>query len=354
MKHFALLAAAILCFSVASGREKPAGTAVNVNFTTEGLYNTTTDKANWINLLNVQLDQRLWRNATLTVDLLSVYNLRDSKDMGGIADDLDIFSAIEDESIDLSLFMFGLTQRIGPVTLFAGVRNVNNDYFTSPWNSVFTGSTNGLLPIISHDYPLSDSPLSALCFHVEWDIVKALKLKNSLYNGVAGRGWDERFRFRPGRDGILNITELSYTNEEQTGYAGNYHLGAVYGNVREEESGVKQSSYSFWTLLEQPLYRGHSSRALELLLQGGYSPHCVCDRYAGAGLVWRSVFGKKDYAGALVNRTWHDAGNETALEFTYSFTLGSLTVQPAIHQIFAVRNQTIAMLKLSFDFSFEH
>ncbi len=352
MKHTLLLLAACISLAAAT-QERPVSTTLNINYTTEGLYNTTTERANWINLLNVEASQRLWHNATLTLDLLSVNNLRNSKGKEGIADDLNIFSAIEDESVPLSLFLFGITQRIGPVELFLGVRNVNNDYFTSPWNSIFTGSTNGLLPIISHDYPLSDSPLSAMCLHVDWNILSELRLKNSLYNGVAGAGWDERFRFRPSRDGILNISEISFTGEDLNNYAGNYHLGMVYGYVPEVEDGAKVHNWSFWTLMEQPLFRTASSRTLALVAQAGASPHCKCDAYLGGGAVWRGLFGREDYLGALVNRTWHDEGDETALELTYSFTHDFVTIQPAIHQIFTThRNQTILMLKVSFDLNF--
>ncbi|MDD3108765.1 MAG: hypothetical protein PHV49_06110, partial [Alistipes sp.] len=212
--------------SVLSAQEN-FSTAVSLNLTTEGLYNLTDNKANWITILDVNLEQRLWRSAHFTVDLLSVYNQRYASQMGGIADHLHIFSAIEDESIPLALFMCGVTQRLGPVDLFVGVRNVNRDYFTSPWNSLFTASTNGLFPIISHNYPLSDSPLSALCLHAEWGITPEWRIKSSLYNGVAAERWDERFRFRPAKDGVLSVSKLSYEGDEDQGYVGSYHLGFV-------------------------------------------------------------------------------------------------------------------------------
>ncbi len=351
MRQFLLSIALLGAITTAMGQE--AATSLNINYTTEGLYNATTNKANWINLLNVEATQRLWRNATLSLDLLSVDNLRNSKGKEGVADDLNVFSAIEDGSVALSLFMFGITQRFGPVDLFFGVRNVNNDYFTSPWNSVFTGSTNGLLPVISHGYPLSDSPLSAMCLHLDWEIIKNLRLKSSLYNGVAGSGWDERFRIRPERDGVLNISEVSYTSDTEDNYLGNYHFGVVYGYVPEVAGGRKVSTTSFWTLIEQPIYRSAASKTLALLVQAGGSPRCVCDAYLGGGVVWRGLFGAENYLGALVNRTWHDQGNETALELTYSFTKSFVTIQPALHQIFSPRrNQTIAMLKVSFDIGF--
>lgn len=353
MRHIIFTSAALLFGIVAFGEAKEPATQLNIEFTTEGLYNATYNRGNWINILDVGIDQRLWRNATISLNLLSVNNLRNTHGLGGVADDLHIFSAIEDGDVDLSLFMFGLTQSIGDVNLFLGVRNVNIDYFTSPWNSLFTASTNGLLPIISHNYPLSDSPLSALCLHIEWATRFGFTIKNSLYNGVAGDAWDTRFRFRPHRDGVMNITELSYAGDDDD-YVGNYHAGMVYGNVRLEDSDSRRNRFSFWGLAEQPIYITPGGNRLELLLQGGYAPRGTCKFYAGAGLIWRGLSDKEDYVGVLVNRSLHDEGNETAMELTYSYTYKYLTIQPALHEVFTSHGaQSIAVLKLIFSFGWQ-
>src|SRR5574344_544895 len=128
MRHIIFTSAALLFGIVAFGEAKEPATQLNIEFTTEGLYNATYNRGNWINILDVGIDQRLWRNATISLNLLSVNNLRNTHGLGGVADDLHIFSAIEDGDVDLSLFMFGLTQSIGDVNLFLGVRNVNIDY----------------------------------------------------------------------------------------------------------------------------------------------------------------------------------------------------------------------------------
>lgn len=339
-----------MCCQVAFAQ--PPRLSLSLNYTSVGLYNVTSDRANWINLLDAAADVRLWRDASFEVEMLAVNNLRNSMGLSGVADELPVFCCIEDGSVPLSLFKLGIRQVFGPVTLFLGVRNVNNDYFTSQWNSMYTASTNGLFPTLTHNFPLSDSPLSAMCLHIEWEIFNGFVLKNSLYNGVASDRWDEVFRVRPGRDGFFDIAEIGYKG---TGYLGEYRAGVVWSNAYVEELARRDHRRGAWAIAEQPLYVASSGRELALLLNYGYTPSCCCDKYWGAGLVWRGLATtQRDYLGVMYNRSWHKSGIESDIEITYAYTHGCLTVQPAVHQIFASnRNRTVVMLKLAIDFGFQ-
>lgn len=332
--------------------EKPS-----ITYTTEFLWNMGDGYANWINILNAYHEIDLWSGGTLDIDLLAVNNLRNSQGKGGIAENLHIFSAIEDESCWLSLFELGVTQDFGISKLFIGVRNINKDYFTSPWNSIFTSSVGGLYPSISDNFPISDSPLSAMCLHSEMRLFKGFIWRSSLYNGVASNRWDEVFRIRPNRDGLFTITEFSYSGREGS-YVGNYHVGFAFGHTplpeeqrSQEEPHKKYNRESMWLLVEQPLYIAPTGKTLALLLHGGWAPKSACDLYGAMGFIWRGLLSSDDYVGLLYNRSLYATGYETALELTYSYPTDFGTIQPALHRVYThSSSHTIAMGKIVFDF----
>ncbi|MDY3978841.1 MAG: hypothetical protein SOZ00_02345 [Tidjanibacter sp.] len=320
----------------------------SIDYTTEGLYNVSNGRATWINILDAGFVQSLPLGFEFELNLLSVNNLRSSQGRGGVTDGLHIFSDIEDESVPLSLFLMCLSRQIGAVTLYAGVRNLNADYFDTPWNSVFTSSVNGLYPCISANYPIADSPLSALALHTEIAISKGWQLQASLYNGVASDRWDEVFRFRPNRDGVFVISELSYEGSGDD-YLGSYRIGGIWGNPLIESANRKEVKRTLWTLIEQPLWRGEGNRQVELILHGGLTPKSECDTYFGGGGLWRGITCDDDYLGAMYTRSMHSMGNESAYELTYAYPVEAVTIQTALHYVHSPHHDNfITMVKMVF------
>ncbi len=346
-----LLAGAIATEKLAAQTTPQPATQIGVKYTTEVIYGITEKKANWVNILDVDLARDLWQGGNIRLNLLSSDNLRASSDKGAIAPDLEIFSTIEEESASLSLFIFGITQRVGISDLFLGVRNVNEDYFDTPWNSLFTSPSNGLYPCISEGYPLADAPRAALCLHSEMRFSPRWLYKSSLYNGVATGDWLRVFNFRPKKEGILAISELSYTGPED-GYVGSYRLGTVFGKCLDVEQGKKVKNDSFWALVEQPLYHSPMGQTIELLLRGGYSTAGHCRGYFGVGALWAGLWGGDDYIGIQAQRSFHDQGNETDWELTYAMRYGAAHIQPALHLLFGGdKTQAVGMLKIVLSFN---
>ncbi len=328
----------------------------SVALTTEGLWNATTGIANWVTLLNVDYEFGLWREGSLCVDLLAVANLRQELGKSGVADNLHLFSAIEDSPSTLALMAFGLNQRLadGKVTLFAGIRNLGKDYFDTPWNSVFTSAMNGLFPSIATNFVVADAPKSAMALHAEWHPSRAWSLKLSLYDGVASERWSDLFRVNLGRDGVFMIGEVGYTGNNED-YLGTYTLGATFGHAPTAHTlaqgkRTKSSRASMWTLVEQPLGRWAGGQQLYMIFHGAWAPQSDCDLYGGGALVCSNLFRKEDYIGLMLARGLYRGGYETQLEVTYSFPWRGFNLQPALHRVFAAQSrQTIAMLKVTFN-----
>lgn len=131
-----------------------------ISGTTEGLWNITDGKTGWCNLLEVSAETGLWKNAQLETAAISTYNLGIP-----VAGDLQAFSCI-DAGPDKAfrLIEAGIRQNIGDKgSVYAGLRNIDMDHFTTPFTALFTNASHGNFPILSANFPLATYPLAALC-----------------------------------------------------------------------------------------------------------------------------------------------------------------------------------------------
>lgn len=63
----------------------------------------------------------------------------------------------------------GIRQNIGDKgSVYAGLRNIDMDHFTTPFTALFTNASHGNFPILSANFPLATYPLAALCLHTEF------------------------------------------------------------------------------------------------------------------------------------------------------------------------------------------
>lgn len=259
----------------------------DITGTTEGLWNITDGKAGWCNLLEVSVETGLWKGARLETAAISTYNLGIP-----VAGDLQAFSCI-DAGPDKAfrLVEAGIRQNIGDKgSVYAGLRNIDMDHFTTPFTALFTNASHGNFPILSANFPLATYPLAALCLHTEFSPLPSLTFRESLYNGVASDRINRQFRFCPRSEGMFNIGSLSYHIGEEDHHHGYYAVGYALGSSPSETSSDKTFNYALWTLIEQPfLHVGESH--LGALLQGGTSPasRSTCRYYWGAGLVWSNI-----------------------------------------------------------------
>lgn len=334
-----------------------------ISGTTEGLWNITDGKAGWCNLLEVSAETGLWKGAGLEAAAISTYNLGIP-----VAGDLQAFSCI-DAGPDKAfrLIEAGIRQDIGDkCSVYAGLRNIDMDHFTTPFTALFTNASHGNFPILSANFPLATYPLAALCLHAEFSPLQGLTLRESLYNGVASDRINRQFRFCPRGDGMFNIGSLSYHIGEEGRHHGYYAVGYALGSSpsetspdkiasKREQTGLARSlpsvsgqsktfNYALWTLIEQPLLHVGESH-LGAMWQGGTSPasRSTCRHYWGAGLIWSNIPPRMTQVGLVVNRALYADGRETDVELTGSFPVcDHFTLQPAVHCINTGGNYTAA------------
>lgn len=134
-------------------------------------------------------------------DSFEAATLHVAKTNDGIIDDWQGFSNIDEDNHFALLAVLGYMHEWNSGHLFAGVRNVNEDFFTSGITSLFLNSSEGIFPTIASSYPIANYPHSGLTLY--FDVTKGRwTFKNSLNNGAGYSGWkahDNPFLVRPKR-----------------------------------------------------------------------------------------------------------------------------------------------------------
>lgn len=340
-----------------------------VQYTTE-LQSNFKSNYNWVNVvdLNVQLSTEaigVWRNGFVDMELISI--CRTAKER--ILDDKQVFSNIDEANQPLRIFTLGYTHVIGKANLFFGLRNVNRDYFTTPYTSLFTNSSCGIYPTISANYPLGNYPLSAMCLHVMYEIDHNWSVSNSLYNGTAYESFRQAFTISPKQDGVFNMTQISYTQNLQ--YYGTYSLGSAVhsrmpmcnenseSQLNEKKTSQKKTKvdYSVWATMEQSIYAANG-REVGVLAQCSFASPGTnrCSQYYGFGLLFSgwTTNSKKDQLGVFINSARFDKEKEVSFELTWKHQLiKNIALQPAFHLITNTGNANIAgILRLSYTLNF--
>lgn len=337
MKYGLLMLIFMLYGSSVNGQQKTV--EANITLISEFQYNFRS-LCTWVSLLEIRADLSIeklggWKGGFLGAELISIY--RTSKNR--IADDIQGFSNIDEPTQLLGLYKLGYTQKLAETELFFGLRNINQDYFTTPYTSVFTNSSCGVFPTLSANFPLANYPLSAMCLHVEYRPTEKISIKNSLYNGVAyaqNEDLGRIFTINPSRDGIINLTDFTYTAAN-----GTYNVGIA---------AASKSSYAVWVNIEQAMYKT-KSKEVGAVAQVSYSP-LDCSLYYGVGtLLYGFVTSKnRDVFGINIGIAKYQHTTETAIEVTWSIPVSKhFTVQPAYHNI---GSTNIAMVRVYYNFGF--
>lgn len=299
---------------------------------TEMPWNISDGRVGWANYIEAGAQIGLWKDATLDLDAIATYEYHNP-----VLDDLQWFSNITiGSNRAFRLMQFGITQQIDDQWLLSvGLRNADIDCFNSPYTTLFTGSSHTSFPTLSSNFPMATAPMASLALHAEYKPIEKLTLKETLYNGIADDGLDRQFRFCPKEDGVLSLTSINYSDEENYTYT----LGAGLGNSSQEneETGISEKAfqYALWGLAEQKLCSIGRSR-LGILLQGSIAPRktSYCSSYWGCGLICDKIGAIEAQAGLAVNRIILADGHETDIELTASVPVCScLSLQPALHCI---------------------
>lgn len=289
---------------------------------------------NFMNNLRLYFDMDFGKHFSVHVASLSI--ARTSKER--IAPDYQWFSNIDEDNLPFTLAVAGVEWKANDAhSLFAGIRNMNVDYFTSDVTSFFTNSSCGAVPTIAFNYDICNFPCASIGLHYRYDVEK-FAVQASVYNGRAYTdfgGRENLFRVCPKDDGIYAMTQGEYRHKGSS-----YFLGGVFHYGDTFDAGKNKARGTFWAYAEQKLTRNMKllaaySRAFGKTYmpleeeEGRYETDAPCTDYAALGL---KADIKKFEVGALLTYANYIYGTEWGTEFTGKVTLTRhCSLQPAIH-----------------------
>ncbi len=287
----------------------------------------------WANLLRLNASVKPWKDGSFDVSTLHV-----AKTNPYIIGDLQVFSSIYGENMVAAFAVFGYTHTFKDFAhVFVGIRNIGEDYYISPCSSLFTNSSPGIFPTVGGSYPIASYPVSALAIHFDITWMN-FTLKNSFYNGVGHNGWNNHnnpFMFRPKKDGVFNMTELSYKWAK-----GEYYAGvAVHSKrfVKDEEGDLvpvaSKASCAWYIHGEQNVFEDKDNK-VDVMAQFSMnsSRKSDCRTYAQVGGVWE--YKEENQFGLSAQFADYIESKEYTLELTWHHEFNDhFSVQPAFQYI---------------------
>lgn len=285
----------------------------SIEYTTE--LQTNLHKSNFVNLLRLIAEYPISKSLTVEASTISLAKTRDER----LVDDLQTFSNIEEENLPLAIAVCGTTWQINDNhSLFAGIRNMNEDYFASPITSFFTNSSCGIFPTISVNYPIANYPVASMGVHYHYD-GNPVRVQASLYNGTGFNrftGRENVFRICPKDDGVFGVAEAAYSK------GGGYY---TLGTALRWKDGMSATP---WVYAEQRFINNVSMLA-------GYShtftSEAECKDFVGIGLHYQRA---KCELGVFADYANFANARELAAEVTLKYNATTnLYIQPVLHII---------------------
>ena len=308
---------------------------------------------NWMNFLRLDASLNIGKRGSIDFASIHTFKTLDRP----VADDWQVFSNITNDNLAFGLAVLGYTHQFcDKFKLFAGVRNVNEDYFISDGTGLFVNSSHGIYPTIAENYPLGNYPLSTLGIHANWTLNDNWTVQGSIYNGVARQlfGPDHGLLDIRKDDGILLMGDVNYHHDSKL--PGTYFAGVSYANkIHGEEMTEDKTNFTYWVYGEQSIYKSGDSH-VDLMAQfsQNLSVDFGCKRYMGAGVLLYNILTDKidNTFGINVNNADYDFGDETVLEATYNLQLTDhIGIQPAYQRIWNDGgSHNAALLRLNIEF----
>lgn len=287
---------------------------------------------NHVNLLYLSAEYSLRNHLNFSAATISIAKTREER----LLDDLQVFSNIEEDNLPLALALAGVEWQINDRhTLFMGIRNVNEDYFTSPLTSLFTNSSCGIFPTLSCNLPIANYPLASAGIHYAYNSPN-FTLLTSIYNGSGYNRWaghDNIWKVSPYKDGLFLITQGKWSSQK-----GKYFVGGCLHTGTQSEPSAKSA---LWCYTEQKI-TDHFSWIADY--SHAFGNGCECLDFAGLGLQYEQ---RNNTFGIFSNYARFCDNTEYATELTYKYQFNkSVFIQASCHLISMSSLHPIGLLRL--------
>ena len=236
------------------------------------------------------------------------------------------------------LYELWYKQNIGPVSITAGLQDLNVNFAASEYGALFTNSSFGVHSSIADNIPAPIFPLTALGLNMEWQISDKYLLKAAIFDGTPDEFENNPFNINwklCKTDGFLVVSEFQIDKSIIKNKNGCYKLGIYFHEHSDINVGVEKNK-GFYFVGDQQI-----TDKLSAFSQIGLSPKNinVHNHFYGIGVNYNGLIKKRpnDQCGIAVAHAGFDentTGNETAIEMTYKFhLLPNIYIRPDIQYI---------------------
>jgi porin len=214
-------------------------------------------------------------------------------------------------------------QRLGSVTLTAGLQDLNADFLVTEGGGEFLNSSFGIPLAVSLGVDPPIFPLTGLGLAARWEISERWVVQGAVFDG-AQTGFERNphnVNWHLGPDeGALTVAEVHLDRR--------YKFGAYYH--------TRSGNHGLYASVDQPL-----SERVGVFLQAVVAPKCHNDNnyYIGSGVNLTRVFSRRgrDLAGvAVAHAGLHSTAHrhETALELYYKYRFTEhIALQPDLQYV---------------------
>ncbi|MCQ2110983.1 MAG: hypothetical protein MJY79_05780 [Bacteroidaceae bacterium] len=281
-------------------------------------------------LLRLEAEVPVGNSVSFQAASISIGKTRNER----LINDFQVFSNIEEENLPFGLAVMNVVYRPGNRhEFYVGVRNINEDYFTSPITSLFTNSSCGVFPTISTNYDIANYPLASVGIHYAY-CSDNLQILSSIYNGSGYSspwGKEHVFQFNPARDGLFVMGQIGYESTQAS-----FYMGGCLHTRTETLSRAETLSHAE-TLSRAETLWGYTECSLtqDLSLIAGcshaFGSQVSCSDFLGIGFLYAIP---KAGLGLYTDYARMDEGYECATELTCRIHVSEhLDLQPTIHWI---------------------
>jgi len=238
-------------------------------------------------------------------------------------------------------------QEFKKLTVIVGLQDLNAEFVSSQYASLFTNSSFGTHSTISSNLPIPIFPLTSVGLHFKYQFSDQITAKLAFFDGVP-EGFvtnihNTHWSFNK-KEGVLTFSEITL-NKSINDLEGSYRIGAYFhnsycteaeGENESESEGVckKASNCGLYVAADQTLFKHKDGKSLSLFCQASISPQSINENwyYIGLGLNYTGLLSnrKEDILGlAMANAGLKNKADECTLELTYKAKItDNIFIQP--------------------------
>jgi porin len=330
----------------------------------------------YLGLANLKLsfdtqEARLWKGGQFFINAANAHGGDPSKDLVG---DFHTVSNIEADEITY-IHELWFRQTINNFEIIAGLQDLNSDFVSSEFGSIFLNSTFGTPSTIADNVPSPIFPLTALGLSLKWNLSDRGTWKIAVFDGLPtelSRN-PHNLKWKINKDeGIFGVTEYQFINLIRNRLKGSYRTGIYYHSQLIEidadntENKLFDNNYGFYLIADQMIYqKPGTTEGLGLFAQVAFSPKAINThyRYLGLGLSYQGLLNNRneDKLGiAFTNAGFHDPlkRDETIIEISYKAQLTeNLYIQPDLQYVInpggtdlKLQNATVGFIRFGLNF----